>query len=112
MKFLETKAWLKNLIITFLLMMSSIIWMNNMKLYLGSKSPRRKELLSQLYLNFEIIEAGVDECSSETDPKDFVLHIARLKGEAVVKKLNTPSFVISADTIVVGKKRNSWQTRD
>lgn len=76
---------------------------------LASASPRRKELIGHLKVPFEIHALNVPEESAETDPVKFSLEIAKLKGDAVLKKLMNEGknslFVVSADTIVcLGKK--------
>ncbi len=71
------------------------------KLILASASPRRKSLLQDLGLDFEVIEAGVEEkaVAGET-PLEFVLRAAREKaGE--VSRANAEYWVLGADTIVV-----------
>ena len=73
---------------------------NEMRYILASKSPRRRELLSELVENFEIITADVDE-SLPTDihPGEGVEILAIRKGEAVAKD-NPDALVISSDTLV------------
>ena len=71
-----------------------------MRYILASKSPRRRELLSELVENFEIITADVDE-SLPTDihPGEGVEILAIRKGEVVAKD-NPDALVISSDTLV------------
>ena len=73
---------------------------NEMRYILASKSPRRRELLSELVENFEIITADVDE-SLPTDihPREGVEILAIRKGEVVAKD-NPDALVISSDTLV------------
>ena len=71
-----------------------------MRYILASKSPRRKELLSEIIDNFEIITAEVDEdLPKEIHPREGVEILAVRKGEAVAKD-NTEAVVISSDTLV------------
>lgn len=76
---------------------------------LASASPRRKELIGHLKVPFEIHTLNVPEESTATDPVEFSLEIARLKGEAVFQKLRNEGrsslFVVSADTIVCLNKK-------
>ena len=44
-----------------------------MKFRLASKSPRRKEILENLGISFEIVTADTDEDSEITDPGDLEL---------------------------------------
>ena len=83
------------------------------KLILASASPRRKALLQDIGLEFEIIEAQVEEKprAGET-PEDFVLRAGRDKA-GIVSRENPESWVLGADTVVVhggrilGKPRNA-----
>lgn len=94
---------------------------SKMKFILASASPRRKELIGHLKIPFEIMSLNVPEESSSSDPAQYCLDIAKLKGEAVFKKLRENSssslFVVSADTIVslgnriYGKPSNSAEAR-
>ncbi len=72
-----------------------------MKIVLASKSPRRKELLALLDLDFEIITADIDETMDPSLPvTDEVARISREKAVAVADGLNKDTVIISADTIV------------
>ena len=71
-----------------------------MRYILASKSPRRKELLSQIVDKFEIITADVDEnLGFEAHPSTEVVHLAIKKGAAVAKDYPN-DLVISSDTLV------------
>ena len=71
------------------------------KLILASASPRRKSLLQELGLDFEIIEAQVEETPVAGESSlEFVLRLARDKAEDVSRE-NAASWVLGADTIVV-----------
>ncbi|MFD2446221.1 Maf family protein [Bacillus sp. CGMCC 1.16607] len=70
-------------------------------LVLASSSPRRKELLENIHLSFEISSSDVDESFSEhLSPEDVVMELAERKAKAVAKDYPS-SFVLGADTIVV-----------
>lgn len=70
-----------------------------MKLVLGSGSPRRRELLDGLGLDFEIVAPDIDESRLPAEaPQVYVERIARSKAEAV---LDIGLVVIAADTTVV-----------
>ena len=68
---------------------------------LASASPRRRSLLQELGLNFEVIESQVKEkpMPGET-PREFVLRAARDKAGAVAAG-NNEAWVLGADTVVV-----------
>jgi septum formation protein len=71
--------------------------------YLASASPRRRQLLEQLGLRFEVIVADVDESPKAGEaPGEYVLRVARAKAMAVVDRLGKPRLpVLAADTAVV-----------
>ena len=71
------------------------------KLILASASPRRKSLLQELGLDFEIIEARVEEKPAAGEsPQDFVVRAACDKAGDVARE-NVASWVLGADTVVV-----------
>lgn len=74
-----------------------------MKIILASKSPRRRELLSQIGWEFEIIVSECDESTSQTDPDQMVKELALKKAEAVLDKYEPSDedyMIIGSDTIV------------
>lgn len=78
-----------------------------MNLILASKSPRRKEILENLGVRFDIITLETDENTDETVPERYVEELARRKGEAVRQKLLSEdalcsnTVILSCDTVVV-----------
>ena len=71
-----------------------------MRYILASKSPRRRELISELINNFEIITAEVDESLPDSiHPREGVEILAVRKGEVIAKD-NLDAIVISSDTLV------------
>ena len=74
-----------------------------MKLILASKSPRRKELLSMITKEFEVIVSGSEEIVNEDlKPSEKVIELAKQKAEDVYKTIKDTDFVvIGSDTIVV-----------
>ena len=78
-----------------------------MRIILASKSPRRRELLSGIYDNFEIITEETDESlPSSVHPREGVAVLAQRKGEAVynaekaVRADIDECLIISSDTLV------------
>ncbi|MBQ4418049.1 MAG: Maf family protein, partial [Synergistaceae bacterium] len=54
----------------------------DLKIYLASSSPRRKFLLHELGLNFEIIKPEVDEkILPDEKPEDLCARLAKIKCE-------------------------------
>ena len=74
---------------------------NSLKVILGSNSPRRKQLFSELGVNFEVLVKEVDEnVSIPMRPEDLVMFLARKKGMAFKNETKEGAIVITADTIV------------
>jgi len=79
-----------------------------MRIILASGSPRRRELLTKIYKEFEVIVSETDETVTDTNPERIVEELAQRKAKAVFDKIvaegdNTSSddfLVIGADTIV------------
>lgn len=71
-----------------------------MRVILASASPRRKELLGQLGMEFEICVSDVEEKVTETIPSKVVEELSAQKAEAVFQKNQGDVLVIGADTIV------------
>jgi len=74
---------------------------NNYKIILASKSPRRKELLAGLNLPFEVIVHEVDEIFPDDLPMEEIpVYLAKLKAKPFINELECDTLVITADTIV------------
>ena len=70
------------------------------RLILASASPRRRELLGQLGVAFEVVVADVTEHEDPTtDPRTMVAHNAALKADWVAAR-NPDAIVLGADTTV------------
>ena len=72
------------------------------KIVLGSNSPRRRELLAGLDIEFEVRTVpGIDESYPETlRPDEVPLYIARKKAEAYISSMPADELLITADTVV------------
>ena len=83
------------------------------RIYLASQSPRRRELLKQIGINFELLllrsdtrrDIDVDETPHSGEaPKEYVQRVCRAKAEAgyaALRLRNLPPFpVLAADTTV------------
>lgn len=71
------------------------------RIVLASGSPRRKELLAKLNIDFEIITSDVDENIDFVSPEEMVENLALRKAKAVFDSLDDNDLlVIGADTIV------------
>ena len=73
-----------------------------MKVILASKSPRRVEILEKIVKEFEVVQSDFDENTIDFkgDIEKYVKDLSRNKAIEVSKRLNEPSIVIAADTVV------------
>lgn len=93
-----------------------------MKYILASASPRRKELLTQAGIEFEVYPSDTEEKITEEDPVAVVTELAFQKADNVYKKLalsiEEDFTVIGADTVVVyrgeilGKPKDEGEAMD
>ncbi len=78
-------------------------------LVLASASPRRRELLSSIGLDFSIKSPDVDESFVDgEDPIELTKILAEKKSRAVAATV-TQGFVLAADTIVAQRIEQRWQ---
>ncbi len=69
---------------------------------LASGSPRRRELLRQLEIDFEVAATDVDESHIEGEsPRDYVLRLSRAKAMAGFNQNGGKLPVLGSDTIVL-----------
>ena len=74
-----------------------------MRVILASASPRRRELLQQIGLEFEIKVSDVEEVAKATQPTALVEELSRQKAEAVLagtEPCEENILLIGADTVV------------
>lgn len=71
---------------------------------LASGSPRRKELLAQVNLSFDVRVSSCEEIITKTIPSDIVMELSDIKASDIASQLSTSEkedcYVIGADTIV------------
>jgi len=96
--------------------------MNLPPIYLASGSPRRRALLAQIGINFDVLPIDIDESVQDDEPAEaYVQRIAIAKaqaGLARIKQQNLPLRpVLAADTAVIvdkqilGKPADNQQAR-
>ena len=90
---------------------------NSMKVILASKSPRRKEILENLGMKFDIVVADADESCDIADPCERVSALAAVKGRAVKGMLDTKgkgddTLIIACDTLVYAEGEFLGKPRD
>ena len=71
-------------------------------LILASGSPRRRELLTQLAVNFQVAAADIDESYIQGEtPRDYVMRLSREKAMAGFNQGGAGLPVMGSDTIVL-----------
>lgn len=83
------------------------------RIILASGSPRRRELLMQVKLDFDIMISEKEEKITRSEPQDVVMELSRQKAEDICTKAGTAeTVIIGADTVVsldgmiLGKPKN------
>ena len=69
------------------------------KVILASGSPRRREILTQIGVNFEVVVSNEEERPRSEDPLDFPGENAAAKALAV-SKMRPGEYVLGYDTLV------------
>ena len=70
------------------------------KIILASASPRRRELLTQAGVRFEVVVSDAQEVITKSDPAQIVEELAYTKAKAVAGLMREEAAVIGADTVV------------
>lgn len=73
------------------------------KIILASGSPRRKEILSNIGLEYDVVVSDADESKISADklpPAVYVQELALLKATAAAKSADKNCLIIAADTVV------------
>ncbi len=73
------------------------------KIILASASPRRRELLEQVGIEYECIPSDCEEITKETEPAKVVSELSRIKALDIAKQFegtDENTIVIGADTVV------------
>ena len=94
------------------------------RIILASASPRRKELLEQIGIEFEICPAKGEEVITKTQPHEVVMEFSKQKAEEIAsmvlsfnethKEITTPTdvLVIGADTVVAHEGKILGKPKD
>ena len=78
-----------------------------MRIILGSKSPRRRELIQSIGLEAEIVlkSIEIDEIfPQEINPREVASYLAELKSNPLITNLNSDELLITSDTVVLKDK--------
>lgn len=85
----------------------------SVQIILASSSPRRKELLDQIKVTYEVYPVALDEAPLPNEtPLNYVQRLAAEKSAACVAELATDTPVLAADTavilggVIMGKPKN------
>lgn len=81
-------------------------------LILASSSPRRREMLEWLQLDFEVVPSRFDEASIDTDEVEELVEELALQKALAVAKDRPDEIVIAADTLVALDGRPIGKARD
>ena len=81
-------------------------------LVLASSSPRRKDLLNQIGMNFIVVPSNVDEnFNLSLPPNAFTEHWAREKAKHIAKRY-PDNIVLGADTVVILENKILGKPKD
>ena len=82
-------------------------------IYLASSSPRRRELLSQIGVSFDLVPAVIEEIPQAGESaQDYVLRLALQKAEAGFANSKREKPALGADTIVTIDQKILEKPRD
>lgn len=82
------------------------------KVWLASASPRRKELLSQIDVTFEVLPSEAEENITSTEPGEVVKELSSLKCREVFERIDGEKIVIGADTVVAAEGKILGKPKD
>lgn len=85
------------------------------QIILASASPRRKDLLEQIGLTFEVIPSTCEEVSHAEHPADVVIELSKQKAKDIWDKLQDRQqdiLVIGADTVVAYEQEILGKPKD
>ncbi len=84
------------------------------KFVLASASPRRRELLGNIGVKFDVLVSAADESVLERSiPADMLVkELALLKAMDIKDKVDKESYIISADTVVVYENKVLEKPKD
>ena len=81
------------------------------KLHLASTSPRRREILASLGLDFDVVPVAVDETPGPGEsPRDMVIRLSVAKAQAA--EIDAGGVALGSDTAVVVDGRDLGKPRD
>lgn len=82
------------------------------QIILASGSPRRKELLELIGVEFKIKISNKEEIISSTNPEEVVKELSTMKAEDVALGVEGPAVILGADTVVAHGGRILGKPKD
>ena len=82
------------------------------QIILASGSPRRKELLELIGVEFKIITSNKEEVITSTNPEEVVKELSMMKAEDVAEVVTGPAIILGADTVVAHGGRILGKPKD
>jgi len=82
------------------------------QIILASGSPRRKELLELIGVEFKIITSNKEEVITSTNPEEVVKELSVMKAEDVAESVSGPAIILGADTVVAHGGRILGKPKD
>lgn len=80
--------------------------LNNYRIILASRSPRRQQLLRDLGLKFDVIERDFDETYPDNlSGKEIAIYLSERKAKSFINEIAKKEIIITADTIVWCNKK-------
>ena len=67
------------------------------KYILASGSPRRKEILNLIGIEFEVIKSGCEECAVNTEPEEMVKELAGMKSRDVASQIISGNISVNSE---------------
>jgi len=77
------------------------------QIILASGSPRRKELLELIGVEFKIITSNKEEVITSTNPEEVVKELSMMKAEDVAEGVLGPAIILGADIALTNYESNS-----
>ncbi len=84
----------------------------NYQVILASGSPRRKELLEQIGVEFKVVTSNKEEIITSTNPEEVVKELSMMKAEDVAEGITGPALILGADTVVAYKGQILGKPKD
>lgn len=82
------------------------------QIILASGSPRRKELLELIGVEFKIITSNKEEVITSSNPEEVVKELSLMKAQDVAKNVEGPALILGADTVVAYKENILGKPKD